>query len=53
MTDLHDTISFITTEAAKIARQWLLQCIAYSVHELRDDRGRIFLALVASKQNSS
>lgn len=29
MTDLHDTINFITTEAAKIARQWLLQCIAY------------------------
>lgn len=30
MTDLHDTINFITTEAAKIARQWLLQCIAYT-----------------------
>lgn len=30
MTDLHDTISFITTEAAKIARQWLPQCIAYT-----------------------
>jgi len=30
MTDLHDTINFITTEAAKIARQWLLQCIAHT-----------------------